>query len=88
MLDLNNDFVLSACIGFIAVVISYIYNKDKGNKEQSKNSNSYYFYVFLVVSLLVYGGLYFKNKNIDNVQKGGSDTSIYSGDVSINDPNF
>ena len=62
MLDLNNDFVLSACIGFIAVVISYIYNKDnKGNKEQSKNSNNYYFYVFLVVSLLVYGGLYFKN---------------------------
>lgn len=83
MLDLQNDYVLSACIGFVSVIIYYIYNRNnKDNKTQNYNN---FIYVFIVSSLLVYGGLYFKNKNTATPQKGGSDLS---STVSINDPEF
>lgn len=83
MLDLQNDYVLSACIGIVAVIIYYLYNRsNKDNK--SKNYNNFV-YVFIVVSLLVYGGLYFKNKDTGFTQKGGSDLS---STVNISDPEF
>lgn len=85
MLDFKNDYVLSACIGIVAVIIYYLYNRS--NKDIKTTNYNNFVYVFIAVSLLVYGGLYFKNKDTDTgtSQKGGADLS---STVSINDPEF
>ncbi len=85
MIDLQNDFILSAIAGVLSVTLVFIYNKlTKNEKCDTKNT---YIVVFIYSAALVYGALYLKNNKIE--LKGGAPTeSVYANNVNINEPNF
>ena len=85
MIDLQNDFILSAIAGILTVTLVFIYNKlTKNEKCDTRNK---YIAVFVYSAALVYGALYLKNNKIE--LKGGAATeSVYANNVNINEPNF
>ena len=85
MIDLQNDFILSAILGILSVTLVFIYNKlTKNEKCDTKNT---YIVVFIYSAALVYGALYLKNNKIE-LKGGAPNESVYANNVNINEPNF
>ena len=88
MLDLNNDIVLASICGIIGAILYNLVSKNDKNDKNNNSTNTNMIYSFVIITGLVYGALYYKNKGQSGGSLNNDLVSTYSENVQILDPDF
>ena len=81
---LQNDFIFSAIIGILSVILTYI--ESKSSKEHYSIKN--YLKIFACVSICVYFAIYIKSTSLLNLGPNNTSKSSFGGGGSVNLDNY